>query len=100
MLVVGDREQEERAAALRRHGEGDLGTMPIAEAVGRIAEQAAERIGSPEAAVRTVAMGGSGATTCTLARPCAPVSILPRVDQAFPHSSAAYSLTPRRTAIA
>src|SRR6476620_10537141 len=29
MLVVGDREQEEHAAALRRHGEGDLGTMPV-----------------------------------------------------------------------
>ena len=26
MLVVGDREAEERAVSLRRHGEGDLGT--------------------------------------------------------------------------
>ena len=34
------------------------------------------------------------------ARSCVPLSILRRVDQAFPHSSAAYSLTPRRTAIA
>jgi threonyl-tRNA synthetase len=40
MLVVGDREQEERAAALRRHGEGDLGTVPLADAVARIAEEA------------------------------------------------------------
>ena len=37
MLVVGDREADDRAAALRRHGEGDLGTLPLDEAVERIA---------------------------------------------------------------
>jgi threonyl-tRNA synthetase len=37
MLVVGDREADDRAAALRRHGEGDLGTLPLDEAVARIA---------------------------------------------------------------
>jgi threonyl-tRNA synthetase len=37
MLVVGDREADDRAAALRRHGEGDLGTLPLDEAVQRIA---------------------------------------------------------------
>src|SRR4051794_8228475 len=37
MLVVGDREADDRAASLRRHGEGDLGTLPLDEAVTRIA---------------------------------------------------------------
>src|SRR5215210_7312434 len=41
MLVVGDREAEERAVALRRHGEGDLGTLSIDEAVARLADEAA-----------------------------------------------------------
>ncbi len=40
MLVVGDREADDRAAALRRHGEGDLGTLPLDEAVARIAGEA------------------------------------------------------------
>jgi threonyl-tRNA synthetase len=31
MLVVGDREQAEHAVSVRRHREGDLGTMPVAE---------------------------------------------------------------------
>ena len=43
MLVVGDREAEQRAVALRRHREGDLGTMPLDEAVARLAAEAAER---------------------------------------------------------
>jgi threonyl-tRNA synthetase len=43
MLVVGDREQEARAAALRRHREGDLGTHPLGEVVARLASEAAER---------------------------------------------------------
>ena len=29
MLVVGDREAEEGTVAVRRHGEGDLGTLPL-----------------------------------------------------------------------
>ena len=36
MLVVGDREAEQRAVALRRHREGDQGTVPLDE-VGRAA---------------------------------------------------------------
>jgi threonyl-tRNA synthetase len=36
MLVVGDREAEERAVSLRRHGEGDLGTIALDEAVERL----------------------------------------------------------------
>jgi threonyl-tRNA synthetase len=43
MLVVGDREAEQRAVALRRHREGDLGTMALDEAVGRLIAEAAER---------------------------------------------------------
>ncbi len=43
MLVVGDREEEQRAAALRRHGEGDLGTLPLDEVVQRLTRQVAER---------------------------------------------------------
>jgi threonyl-tRNA synthetase len=42
MLVVGDREAEQRAVALRRHREGDLGSMPLDEAVGRLVAEAAE----------------------------------------------------------
>ena len=36
MLVVGDREAEARGVSLRRRHEGDLGSMPIAEAAERL----------------------------------------------------------------
>jgi threonyl-tRNA synthetase len=36
MLVVGDREEESSTAALRRHGEGDLGSLSIDEVISRI----------------------------------------------------------------
>ena len=39
MLVVGDREQEDRAVAVRRHGEGDQGTVPLEEVVQRLVQQ-------------------------------------------------------------
>ena len=42
MLVVGDREAEARAVALRRHGEGDVGTLGIDEAVARLVAEGAE----------------------------------------------------------
>jgi threonyl-tRNA synthetase len=45
MLVVGDREAEQRAVALRRHREGDQGTVPLDEAVERLAAEAASRNG-------------------------------------------------------
>ena len=45
MLVVGDREAEQRAVALRRHREGDQGTMALDEAVERLAAEAASRGG-------------------------------------------------------
>ena len=43
MLVVGDREAEAGAAALRRHREGDLGTLPLDEAIDRLRAEIAER---------------------------------------------------------
>jgi threonyl-tRNA synthetase len=39
MFVVGDREQEGGAAAVRSHQDGDLGAMPIGEAISRLAEE-------------------------------------------------------------
>jgi threonyl-tRNA synthetase len=36
MLVVGDRESQDRGVALRRHGEGDLGTIALEAAVDRL----------------------------------------------------------------
>jgi len=36
MLVVGDREAEERTVSVRRHGEGDQGTVALDEAVARL----------------------------------------------------------------
>src|SRR5215216_3661507 len=40
MLVVGDREAEQRAVSLRRHRAGDLGTMALEEAVERLVAEA------------------------------------------------------------
>jgi len=36
MLVVGDKEEEGAGVSVRRHGEGDLGLMPLSAAVDRI----------------------------------------------------------------
>jgi threonyl-tRNA synthetase len=33
MLIVGDKEAETRAVAVRRHGEGDRGTLPLEEVI-------------------------------------------------------------------
>jgi threonyl-tRNA synthetase len=43
MLVVGDREAEQRAVALRRHREGDQGSVPLDEAVERLTAAVNER---------------------------------------------------------
>jgi threonyl-tRNA synthetase len=43
MLVVGDREQEVGAVAVRRHREGDVGEMPVAEFVDTALAEIAER---------------------------------------------------------
>jgi len=40
MLVVGDREAEEGAVALRRHGDGDQGTVALGDAVQRLVQEA------------------------------------------------------------
>jgi threonyl-tRNA synthetase len=39
MLVVGDREIEEGSVAVRRHGEGDLGSEPVEAFARRVADQ-------------------------------------------------------------
>ncbi len=39
LLVVGDREAEEGTVAVRRHGEGDLGTMTIEDLIARVGEE-------------------------------------------------------------
>ena len=31
MLVVGDKEEEQEGVSLRRHGEGDIGLMPLGD---------------------------------------------------------------------
>jgi threonyl-tRNA synthetase len=36
MFVVGDREEQTRSVAVRRHGDGDQGTMPLEEAIGHL----------------------------------------------------------------
>ena len=46
MLVVGDREADERAVSLRRHGEGDLGTVTLDEVVKRLAGETDGRDGN------------------------------------------------------
>ncbi len=43
MLVIGDREAEESAVAVRRHGEGDEGTVALAEFVERLSGEVGER---------------------------------------------------------
>ena len=45
MLVVGDREAEQRAVALRRHREGDLGTVALADAAARLRAETSSRNG-------------------------------------------------------
>jgi threonyl-tRNA synthetase len=45
MLVVGDREAEQRAVALRRHREGDLGTLPLVDAAARLTAETSSRNG-------------------------------------------------------
>ncbi len=43
MLVVGDREQQEKAVALREHRRGDAGTVPLKSFVERISEEIKSR---------------------------------------------------------
>ena len=39
MLVVGDREEEAGAVAVRSHEDGELGAMPVAEFADRVAAE-------------------------------------------------------------
>ena len=43
MLVVGDRELEERAVSIRRHKQGDAGSLPLADAVAALLEEVRTR---------------------------------------------------------
>jgi threonyl-tRNA synthetase len=43
MLVIGDREAEQQAAAVRRHRHGDLGVVPIGDVVTMLEQEARER---------------------------------------------------------
>ncbi|MBA3746233.1 MAG: threonine--tRNA ligase [Solirubrobacterales bacterium] len=43
MLVIGDREAEAGSVAVREHGRGDAGSMPIADFVARLSGQTASR---------------------------------------------------------
>jgi threonyl-tRNA synthetase len=43
MLVIGDREAESAGVAVREHGRGDVGSVPVAQFVARLAEQSAAR---------------------------------------------------------
>jgi threonyl-tRNA synthetase len=40
MFVVGDREAESHAVAVRKHGAGDQGSEPLEEAIGRLRGEA------------------------------------------------------------
>jgi threonyl-tRNA synthetase len=42
MLVVGEKEQADRAVAVRRQGQGDLGTMPLADFTAKVMREVAE----------------------------------------------------------
>ncbi|HEX8075945.1 MAG TPA: threonine--tRNA ligase [Thermoleophilaceae bacterium] len=47
MLIVGDREQEAERVSVRRHREGDLGDMPVAEFAERARREIEERREAP-----------------------------------------------------
>jgi threonyl-tRNA synthetase len=43
MLVLGDREEESREVAVRKHREGDQGSQPLDEFVARVRKEVARR---------------------------------------------------------
>ena len=43
MFIVGAKEAEENTVSLRRHGEGDIGTSSIDEAVKRLQDEISAR---------------------------------------------------------
>ena len=44
MLVVGDREEETGAVAVRSHADGDLGEMALAEFAARVAAETGDEL--------------------------------------------------------
>ncbi|WP_347159010.1 threonine--tRNA ligase [Pontibacter chitinilyticus] len=44
MLIVGEKEQEEGTVSVRRHGEGDLGSMKVEEFIGMFKEKVAQML--------------------------------------------------------
>jgi len=49
MLVVGDREAEQGAVSVRRHGRRDLGSQPLAEVIGWMSAEVAAKTPPPAA---------------------------------------------------
>jgi threonyl-tRNA synthetase len=43
MLIIGEKEMNDRSVAVRRHGQGDLGVESIAEFVARVTKEVADR---------------------------------------------------------
>jgi len=50
MLVVGDKEAEEQSVAVRRHGDGDIGSFPIAAFADHLVAETETRRDAPLAA--------------------------------------------------
>jgi threonyl-tRNA synthetase len=46
MLIVGDKEQENNQVSVRRHGEGDLGSMSIEEFIAFFIKEKAKSLHS------------------------------------------------------
>jgi threonyl-tRNA synthetase len=44
MLILGDKEAEAGNVSVRRHGEGDLGALTVAEFAARTASEVAKRV--------------------------------------------------------
>jgi threonyl-tRNA synthetase len=43
MMVVGEKEMENNEVSLRRQGRGDLGSMPLEEAINRLIKEISDR---------------------------------------------------------
>ena len=44
MLIVGEKEEQDGTVSVRKHGEGDLGTMPIHEFAKMVTTEVASQI--------------------------------------------------------
>jgi threonyl-tRNA synthetase len=43
MLVIGDKEEDEHQVSLRRHGEGDTGSVSVSELAERLTAEIVQR---------------------------------------------------------